>query len=106
MRVIAGRRNRQRAEIERRRNACRGKQARPHGIVCRLRPARAIEIDCVDPGSHEIAKHGQAQDAKRDAETKHPDFGIRTEHHELAFKKRPISVNDYTNAKLPFQLAR
>jgi len=89
MRVIARRRNRQRAEIERRRDACRGKQARPHGIVGRLGPARAVEIDCIDPGPHEIAEQRPTQHAERDEETKHPNFGIRTEHNELAFQKEP-----------------
>jgi hypothetical protein len=89
MGVISGRRNRQWAEIERRRDACRGKQTRPHGIVCRLGPARAVEIDCIDPGSHEIAEHRPTQHAERDEETKHPKFGIRTEHNELAFQTDP-----------------
>ena len=104
MRVIAGRWNRQWAEIECRRDAFRGEQPRPHGIVGRLRPTRAVEIDLVDPGLREIAKQRPAQHAERDEETNHPDFGIRTIT-SLLFKKSPISVNGYTTAKLPLQLS-
>lgn len=56
----------------------------------RLRPTRAVEIDPVDPRSHEIAEQRDAQHAERDEETKHPSFRIRRQHTKLPVKRMTL----------------
>ena len=60
MRVIPGRWNGQWTEIERGWDARCGEQPRLYGIVGRLRPTRAVEIDPIDPGPRDIVEQGPA----------------------------------------------